>query len=765
VTVLVIVVVVLGAWLRGRVSDVGRARGLELSVERARVGWFAAHLRGLRIGLEGVPGLIVELGDVDVDVDVHGRPTKVYVRGGKAHASGDPDVLLEQVRAWRARHAPTQPTQEKGDRPTTAIDASGIAIDAPLPGGGALSAKDVSVEREGADTKLTAAALEASHGDTRATAQKLTVALAGQKLRSALLESLLVELVVRKDANAPTDAAANPEPVLPLLPTVVDKKGRKKVDPTPQEPIRVELPDIAPIRGRAAATARLVAANLLDGAEVAIAALSLQVTQGKEKITLGPGRADLLRTPEHIELKFATDATRSAPGSTPLSARLELPTGGADLRASLSGGPVTFATLGVQEGAFGLIDVARAQLSGKAAIKVDAQGAATFDADLVGRGAGIERAWLSPVAVRGLDVGVRLAGVYESKKRLRVDDAEGALGALRLRFRGTLEAVGESGRLSGSFEVPASACQSLLESVPVGLVPTIGGARLSGTFGAAGRLALDTSALDDLELAYQFDDRCHFVDVPKSIERDHFRKPFMHRIVKPDGSEAEVETGPDSPNWTPIELISPYMQAAVLTTEDGAFFKHHGFNHAAIRNSLVANLKAKRFARGASTISMQLAKNLFLSRSKNISRKLEEVVLTDYLEQTFSKEELMELYLNVIEFGPNIYGITQATEHYYARKPEELNLAESMFLATLLPRPVEVHKMYEKGSISEGWQKNLRTLIEIAFRTGKVSEAERNEGLTQSIAFVKEGDPRPAPRPPVSGAHFGNIDAEWKALE
>ncbi|MFM9469844.1 biosynthetic peptidoglycan transglycosylase, partial [Streptomyces scabiei] len=89
----------------------------------------------------------------------------------------------------------------------------------------------------------------------------------------------------------------------------------------------------------------------------------------------------------------------------------------------------------------------------------------------------------------------------------------------------------------------------------------------------------------------------------------------------------------------------------------------------------IANLKAHRFVRGASTITMQLAKNLFLSRDKTLSRKFEEVLLATYLEDTFKKEELMELYLNLIEFGPDVYGVVQAAEHYFGRAPIELNLA------------------------------------------------------------------------------------------
>src|SRR5258706_10215184 len=111
--------------------------------------------------------------------------------------------------------------------------------------------------------------------------------------------------------------------------------------------------------------------------------------------------------------------------------------------------------------------------------------------------------------------------------------------------------------------------------------------------------------------------------------------------------------------WMLLNEIIPYKQIAVLTTEDGLFFKHKGFNHSAIRQSLIANLKAHKFVRGASTITMQLAKNLYLSREKTLARKVEEIVLADALEQTLTKDEMMELYLNVIEFGPDIYGVGQ----------------------------------------------------------------------------------------------------------
>ena len=191
---------------------------------------------------------------------------------------------------------------------------------------------------------------------------------------------------------------------------------------------------------------------------------------------------------------------------------------------------------------------------------------------------------------------------------------------------------------------------------------------VSGTFGAAGRLAFDTRKLDDLALDY--DDRG---PLPRSSESPPSSIATASPSPSPIASTLPTASSPRRrpgrrPTTGPTSThISPFMQVAVLTTEDGGFFHHHGFNHAAIRNALLANLKARRFVRGASTITMQLAKNLFLSREKTLSRKLEEVILTDYLEQAFTKDEMIELYLNVIEFGPDVYGITAAADHYFGR--------------------------------------------------------------------------------------------------
>jgi transglycosylase-like protein len=375
-------------------------------------------------------------------------------------------------------------------------------------------------------------------------------------------------------------------------------------------------------------------------------------------------------------------------------------------------------------------------------------GTLTFDMEGGTRGLSVHQARIAHDVVRGIDAHVRARGTLSAEGDLRLDDFAAALGALDVAASGTLSQGPANLSAAMHFEIPTTSCQAMLDSMPSALLPVLAGTKMAGTFGALGRIAFDTRKLDDLELQYDVQDHCRVVDAPEALARERFKKPFTHRVYLPDGTMGEQTTGPGTSNWTPLGAISPYLQVAVLTTEDGGFPRHHGFNQGAIRASLVTNLKERRFVRGASTISMQLAKNLFLSREKTLSRKLEELVLTDYLEQTFSKDELMELYLNVIEFGPNVYGVTAASDYYFGRRPAELNLAESFFLSSLLPAPLRYGSMRSAPQAPDGWMNTLHSYMRTAKKVGLISEPELTEGTAEQVVFW-HGDARPAPRPPV----------------
>jgi hypothetical protein len=170
---------------------------------------------------------------------------------------------------------------------------------------------------------------------------------------------------------------------------------------------------------------------------------------------------------------------------------------------------------------------------------------------------------------------------------------------------------------------------------------------------------------------------------------------FTYRAMENGVPQRPILVGPSNPNYTPIDQITPYLQKAVLTCEDPSFFSHRGFINDAFKQSIIKNLKTKKFSRGASTISMQLVKNVFLTREKTLSRKLEEILLVYILENNHisSKQRMLEVYFNVIEWGPNVYGIGEAANFYFSKKPADLTLKECLFLASIVPKPKKF--MYE----------------------------------------------------------------------
>lgn len=140
--------------------------------------------------------------------------------------------------------------------------------------------------------------------------------------------------------------------------------------------------------------------------------------------------------------------------------------------------------------------------------------------------------------------------------------------------------------------------------------------------------------------------------------------------------------------WIKLSKVSPYLIKAVLISEDDKFWKHEGFDYDAIKKAIEKDIKAKKFKVGGSTISQQVTKNLYLSPSKNLIRKLIEFILTWRLERTLTKKRILEIYLNIAEWGDKgIFGIEMAAQHYYGKHAYDLNPEESARLAAVLPNP------------------------------------------------------------------------------
>ncbi|MCU0662868.1 MAG: transglycosylase domain-containing protein [Myxococcota bacterium] len=298
-----------------------------------------------------------------------------------------------------------------------------------------------------------------------------------------------------------------------------------------------------------------------------------------------------------------------------------------------------------------------------------------------------------------------------------------------------------------NFRVPRTNCRHVYSAVPKEMRQKLGDVVLDGQIEMNAHLSVDREAPESTVFEPAIDNRCSLVQAGMVPPPDYFRGPFAYTAVDEDGNDLRLVTGPGTDRYTPLHRISAFVPEALLTTEDGKFFHHQGVTAPEVRRAIELNLKRDKLAHGASTITMQLAKNLFLGRERTMARKLQEVFFVWYLETYFTKEELLELYLNIVEFGPSLYGITDAALHYFGREPSELNALESVYLVKLLPNPVGRYKAYEAGRVGERTVATLTKVLRTMRDRRRLSEAEYQGALSEALVFHKEGEPLPMPRP------------------
>jgi membrane peptidoglycan carboxypeptidase len=175
----------------------------------------------------------------------------------------------------------------------------------------------------------------------------------------------------------------------------------------------------------------------------------------------------------------------------------------------------------------------------------------------------------------------------------------------------------------------------------------------------------------------------------------------------------------------------------VTTCEDAGFFAHAGFDFEELRNAAVQGAQAGKVVRGGSTITQQMAKNLYLTREKTLARKLREAILTVALEAAMPKQRLLEIYLNGAEWGPNVYGIGPAARHWFGKDARDLTPKEAAFLATVIPNPVRYHYMWNRGWLSEHWEERVEGLLRTMASQGSLSEDELAGALSQPLTFAR----------------------------
>jgi hypothetical protein len=237
-------------------------------------------------------------------------------------------------------------------------------------------------------------------------------------------------------------------------------------------------------------------------------------------------------------------------------------------------------------------------------------------------------------------------------------------------------------------------------SLPQGMFTSLTGLKAEGLLHYYLNFSVDLSNPDSLK----FDTRLTSDNLKiAEFGIDDYRSmngSFTHRVYEKGRLVASFLVGSENPDFVSLESISKFLRAAVMTSEDGSFYYHNGFNPEAFRESIVTNIKEKRFARGGSTITMQLVKNVFLTRNKTLARKIEEALIVWLIEtkNLVPKQRMYEVYLNIIEWGPGVYGINQASHFYFDKNPANLDLQESVYLASIVPHP----KWYKYTFVTNG---------------------------------------------------------------
>jgi monofunctional glycosyltransferase len=200
-----------------------------------------------------------------------------------------------------------------------------------------------------------------------------------------------------------------------------------------------------------------------------------------------------------------------------------------------------------------------------------------------------------------------------------------------------------------------------------------------------------------------------------------------------NGEMSVKKIGPMAPGWVSRSQISNFLADAVVASEDTSFYSHSGIDMHEIKEALKKDIKEGRFARGASTLTQQVLKNVYLGNDKTIWRKLREVILAPRLEKTLSKTEILTFYLNMAEWAPGIYGCGAASQYYFGIPPADLSPKQAVFLAMLLPSPRRYHAYFRSKQLTQWANNRVDRILRIMFRMGQITEAEFQVAVQEQL--------------------------------
>ncbi|MFA5850915.1 MAG: biosynthetic peptidoglycan transglycosylase [Bacteroidales bacterium] len=363
----------------------------------------------------------------------------------------------------------------------------------------------------------------------------------------------------------------------------------------------------------------------------------------------------------------------------------------------------------------------------------------TLTGKAMAKGISVFHERISPVNVI-LDKGEFAYKIIIGKNYLELDSSSTAI-INKFAFSPYLRAEkNREWQITASLNKPDFPADELFSSLPKGMFYNLEGIRTEGTLNYHFYLNLDFSRIDSLKLESSL--------VPKKFRiissgKTNLRKmnsDFEYTAYENGYPVRRFIVGPENSNFRTLDRISPYLQMAVLQSEDGGFFYHGGFLLESLREALAEDIKEKKFRRGGSTISMQLVKNVFLSRNKTLARKFEEVMIVWLIEtnRLSSKERMFEVYMNIIEWGPMVYGANEAARFYFDKDVKEININEAIFLASIIPSPKRsLNSFTDDLQLKPGMEGYYKLLAQRFRIKGLISEQEE-AGIKPEVRLAGE---------------------------
>ncbi len=363
-------------------------------------------------------------------------------------------------------------------------------------------------------------------------------------------------------------------------------------------------------------------------------------------------------------------------------------------------------------------------------------------------------------------------------------------------------ASGDKAKLRIAVELPRQDCGKIAAALPPSMVPTIGKIEAVGELAADVTLELQLANPYKSDFDANLDDAGCVVTAFGNLDLKELRGEFKRPVNESGTLLEDQQVGPSSDAWVPLAELPGYVPYAMLVTEDGAFYKHRGLRLGLLERAIKMNLDYGRFVYGGSTLTQQLVKNLYLTRDKYLGRKFEELLIVWHMERTLmadpvlptpdglprptpapkapsrapgraasvgaedddggdggedldikvkTKDRILELYVNIVEFAPSKYGVHRAAQVYFGKDPRQLTPLEAAFLAANKPHPRVGYRVFESKKWTPWWQERMISVLRKMREDGVITEEQFIAEAPYVPRFTGWPEPQ-APEEAVEGA-------------